>query len=69
LSDHGVKLLACQNAMKNRNVATEDLLPFADQMNSYNIRIVDSGTEKAYRFMPVARDEETRPPIVRARPD
>jgi intracellular sulfur oxidation DsrE/DsrF family protein len=34
LSEHGVKLLACQNAMKMRNVKTEDLFPFAGQVDS-----------------------------------
>ena len=34
LSDSGVKLLACRNAMKNRNVKTEDLFPFAGQVDS-----------------------------------
>jgi intracellular sulfur oxidation DsrE/DsrF family protein len=34
LSDHGVKLLACRNAMKNRNVTTEDLFSFAGQVDS-----------------------------------
>jgi intracellular sulfur oxidation DsrE/DsrF family protein len=40
LSDHGVKLLACRNAMKNRNVATEDLFPFAGQVDSGIAEIV-----------------------------
>lgn len=34
LSDKGVKLLACRNAMKMRNVKTEDLFPFAGQVDS-----------------------------------
>lgn len=34
LSDRGVKLLACRNAMKIRNVRTEDLFPFAGQVDS-----------------------------------
>ena len=34
LSDRGVKLLACRNAMKMRNVKTEDLFPFAGQVDS-----------------------------------
>ena len=34
LSKNGVKLLACRNAMKNRNVKTEDLFPFAGQVDS-----------------------------------
>ena len=34
LSDRGVRLLACQNAMKTRNVKTEDLFPFAGQVDS-----------------------------------
>jgi intracellular sulfur oxidation DsrE/DsrF family protein len=34
LSDHGVKLLACRNAMKNRKVTTEDLFPFTGQVDS-----------------------------------
>jgi intracellular sulfur oxidation DsrE/DsrF family protein len=40
LSDHGVKLLACRNAMKNRNVTTEDLFPFAGQVDSGIAEIV-----------------------------
>jgi intracellular sulfur oxidation DsrE/DsrF family protein len=40
LSDHGVKLLACQNAMKNRKVTTEDLFPFAGQVDSGIAEIV-----------------------------
>jgi intracellular sulfur oxidation DsrE/DsrF family protein len=34
LSDSGVKLLACRNAMKMRNIKTEDLFPFAGQVDS-----------------------------------
>lgn len=34
LSDMGVKLSACQNAMKMMNVKTEDLFPFAAQVDS-----------------------------------
>jgi intracellular sulfur oxidation DsrE/DsrF family protein len=34
LADRGVKLLACRNAMKNRKVTTEDLFPFAGQVDS-----------------------------------
>ena len=34
LSDSGVKLMACQNAMKMRNVKTEDLFPFVGQVDS-----------------------------------
>src|SRR5207249_930742 len=34
LSDSGVKLAACQNAMKLMNVKTEDLFPFAAQVDS-----------------------------------
>jgi uncharacterized protein len=34
LSDSGVKLSACQNAMKFLNVKTEDLFPFASQVDS-----------------------------------
>jgi len=34
LSDNGVKLIACQNSMKMRNVKTEDLFPFAGQVDS-----------------------------------
>jgi len=40
LSDHGVKLWACRNAMKNRNVAAEDLFPFAGQVDSGIAEIV-----------------------------
>ncbi len=34
LADTGVTLAACQNAMKTMNVKTEDLLPFASQVDS-----------------------------------
>jgi uncharacterized protein len=34
LADSGVKLSACQNAMRHRNVKTEDLFPFASQVDS-----------------------------------
>ena len=34
LSDNGVTLSACQNAMKAMNVKTEDLFPFATQVDS-----------------------------------
>ena len=34
LSDRGVKLVACRNAMKMRNVKTADLFPFAGQVDS-----------------------------------
>jgi intracellular sulfur oxidation DsrE/DsrF family protein len=34
LSDNGVRLVACRNAMKMRNVRTEDLFPFAGQVDS-----------------------------------
>jgi uncharacterized protein len=40
LSDKGVKLLACRNAMKMRNVKTEDLFPFAGQVDSGIAEIV-----------------------------
>jgi intracellular sulfur oxidation DsrE/DsrF family protein len=30
----GVKLAACQNSMRDRNVKTEDLFPFASQVDS-----------------------------------
>ena len=40
LAESGVKLYACQNAMKNRNVKTEDLFPFADQVPSGIAEIV-----------------------------
>jgi len=34
LADSGVTLAACQNAMKFLNVKTEDLFPFATQVDS-----------------------------------
>ena len=34
LADSGVTLAACQNAMRRRKVTTEDLLPFATQVDS-----------------------------------
>jgi intracellular sulfur oxidation DsrE/DsrF family protein len=34
LADSGVKLAACQNAMKHKNLKTEDLFPFASQVDS-----------------------------------
>jgi intracellular sulfur oxidation DsrE/DsrF family protein len=34
LADSGVKLSACQNSMRERNVKTEDLFPFASQVDS-----------------------------------
>lgn len=34
LADSGVTLAACQNAMRFRNVKTEDLFPFASQVDS-----------------------------------
>lgn len=34
LVDMGVKLSACQNAMKLMNIKTEDLFPFASQVDS-----------------------------------
>ncbi|MGA7236197.1 MAG: DsrE family protein [Bryobacteraceae bacterium] len=40
LSDRGVKLLACRNAMKMRNLKTEDLFPFAGQVDSGIAEIV-----------------------------
>ena len=40
LSDRGVKLLACRNSMKNRKVKTEDLFPFAGQVDSGIAEIV-----------------------------
>jgi len=40
LAEHGVKLLACKNAMKNRKVTTEDLFPFAGQVDSGIAEIV-----------------------------
>jgi uncharacterized protein len=40
LSDKGVKLFACRNAMKVRNVKTEDLFPFAGEVDSGIAEIV-----------------------------
>ncbi len=40
LSDRGVKLIACRNAMKTRNVKSEDLFPFAGQVDSGIAEIV-----------------------------
>jgi len=40
LSDKGVKLLACRNAMKMRNVKPEDLFPFAAEVDSGIAEIV-----------------------------
>src|SRR5947209_19407019 len=34
LSKSGVKLLACRNAMKSRNVKSEELFPFAGEVDS-----------------------------------
>ena len=34
LADHGVKLAACQNAMKFLNIKTEGMFPFAVQVDS-----------------------------------
>lgn len=34
LADAGVKLVACRNSMKTRHVKTEDLFPFAGQVDS-----------------------------------
>ena len=34
LADSGVRLSACQNAMRLMNVKTEDLFPFAAQVDS-----------------------------------
>jgi intracellular sulfur oxidation DsrE/DsrF family protein len=34
LADSGVILSACQNSMRDRNVKTEDLFPFASQVDS-----------------------------------
>jgi intracellular sulfur oxidation DsrE/DsrF family protein len=34
LSDSGVKLIACQNAMRYRNVVSADLFPFATEVDS-----------------------------------
>jgi len=40
LSEKGVKLLACRNAMKMRNVKSEDLFPFAGEVDSGIAEIV-----------------------------
>ena len=40
LSKSGVKLIACRNAMKNRKLKTEDLFPFAGQVDSGIAEIV-----------------------------
>ena len=40
LSDRGVKLLACRNAMKTRKVTTDDLFSFAGQVDSGIAEIV-----------------------------
>ncbi len=40
LSDAGVKLLACRNAMKMRNVKSEDLFPFVGEVDSGIAEIV-----------------------------
>ena len=40
LSGKGVKLLACRNAMKMRNVKSEDLFPFAGEVDSGIAEIV-----------------------------
>lgn len=40
LSKRGVKLVACRNAMKNRNIKTEDLFPFAGEVTSGIAEIV-----------------------------
>jgi intracellular sulfur oxidation DsrE/DsrF family protein len=40
LSDHGVKLLACRNAMKFHHLATEDLFGFSGQVDSGIAEIV-----------------------------
>jgi uncharacterized protein len=40
LSDKGVKLLACRNAMKMRNVKSEDLFSFAGEVDSGIAEIV-----------------------------
>jgi intracellular sulfur oxidation DsrE/DsrF family protein len=40
LSDRGVKLLACRNAMKMRKVKSEDLFPFAGEVDSGIAEIV-----------------------------
>jgi intracellular sulfur oxidation DsrE/DsrF family protein len=40
LAEKGVKLLACRNAMKVRNVKSEDLFPFAGEVDSGIAEIV-----------------------------
>jgi intracellular sulfur oxidation DsrE/DsrF family protein len=40
LSDKGVKLLACRNAMRMRNVKSEDLFSFAGEVDSGIAEIV-----------------------------
>jgi intracellular sulfur oxidation DsrE/DsrF family protein len=40
LSDKGVELLACRNAMKMRSVKSEDLFPFAAEVDSGIAEIV-----------------------------
>ena len=40
LSDHGVKLVGCRNAMKFHHLATEDLFGFAGQVDSGIAEIV-----------------------------
>jgi intracellular sulfur oxidation DsrE/DsrF family protein len=34
LADQGVKLTACQNSMRDRRIKTEDLFPFASQVDA-----------------------------------
>ncbi|HEY2842827.1 MAG TPA: DsrE family protein, partial [Bryobacteraceae bacterium] len=34
MADQGVKLAACRNSMRDRNVTTEDLFPFATTVDS-----------------------------------
>jgi intracellular sulfur oxidation DsrE/DsrF family protein len=34
LADNGVTLAACQNAMRHKNVKTEDMFPFVSQVDS-----------------------------------
>jgi intracellular sulfur oxidation DsrE/DsrF family protein len=40
LSNSGVKLIACRNAMNNRNIKSEDLFPFAGEVDSGIAEIV-----------------------------
>ncbi|MEP6716201.1 MAG: DsrE family protein [Terriglobia bacterium] len=40
LSDAGVRLVACRNAMKQRNVKSENLFPFAGEVDSGIAEIV-----------------------------